>query len=180
MKTSPTELPEVLLIEPRVFSDDRGFFFESWNARAFAAAGIAESFVQDNHSRSARGVLRGLHYQLQQPQGKLVRVLSGEIFDVAVDIRRSSPRFGHWAGVRLTAESHHSLWVPAGFAHGFCVMSEFAEVLYKTTDFYAPGHERSLLWNDTDIGITWPLTGAPLLSGKDQQAARLRDAELFD
>lgn len=180
MKATPTELPEVLLIEPRVFGDDRGFFFESWNARDFAAAGIAEPFVQDNHSRSARGVLRGLHYQIRQPQGKLVRVLSGEIFDVAVDLRRSSPRFGQWTGVSLTAASHQSLWVPAGFAHGFCVISEFAEVLYKTTDFYAPEFERAVLWNDPDIGITWPLAGTPLLSGKDQQASRLRDAELFD
>lgn len=179
MKVTPTALPEVLLVEPRVFGDERGFFFESWNERSFLDAGINARFVQDNHSRSAQNVLRGLHYQIQQPQGKLVRVLAGEIFDVVVDIRRSSSRFGQWTGVSLTAEAHASLWVPAGFAHGFCVVSEFAEVLYKTTDFYAPEHERSILWNDPDIAIQWPLTGAPLLSAKDLGAARLRDAEVF-
>ena len=179
MKVTPTSLPEVLLIEPKVFGDARGFFFESWNERAFAAAGIAANFVQDNHSRSAQNVLRGLHYQIQQPQGKLVRVLVGEIFDVVVDIRRNSPQFGQWTGVSLSAESHASLWVPAGFAHGFCVTSEFAEVLYKTTDFYAPEHERSIIWNDPDIAIQWPLTGAAVLSAKDLGAARLRDAEVF-
>lgn len=180
MKITPTPLPEVLLIEPRVFGDARGFFFESWNQRSFEAAGIRERFVQDNHSRSARNVLRGLHYQIQQPQGKLVRVLAGEIYDVAVDIRKSSPRFGRWTGVRLSAESHQSLWVPVGFAHGFCVMSDFAEVLYKTTDFYAPEYERSVLWNDPALGISWPLSGAPLLSAKDAAAPPLAQAQVFD
>jgi dTDP-4-dehydrorhamnose 3,5-epimerase len=179
MKASPTRLPEVLLIEPKVFGDARGFFFESWNEREFERAGIRAHFVQDNHSRSARGVLRGLHYQLRRPQGKLVRVTEGEIFDVVVDIRRSSPDFGKWEGVRLAAQSRTMLWVPAGFAHGFCVLSDYAEVLYKTTDFYAPEHERSILWNDPDLAISWPLTGAPVLSAKDTQGARLRDAEVF-
>ena len=180
MKLTPTVLPEVLLIQPKVFGDARGFFFESWNERAFASAGVDAKFVQDNHSRSARNVLRGLHYQIRQPQGKLVRVVVGEIFDVVVDIRRNSPRFGQWAGVRLSADAHCSLWVPVGFAHGFCVISEFAEVLYKTTDFYAPEHERSILWNDPDIAIAWPLAGAPLLSAKDAGAQCLKAAELFD
>ncbi len=179
MKVTPTVLPEVLLVEPKVFGDTRGFFFESWNEQSFAAAGITARFVQDNHSRSARNVLRGLHYQIQQPQGKLVRVLAGEIFDVVVDIRRSSPQFGRWTGVNLSAESNASLWVPTGFAHGFCVISEFAEVLYKTTDFYAPEYERSIFWNDPDIGIVWPLSGPPVLSAKDVGAVRLCDAELF-
>ena len=180
MKASPTALPEVLLVEPKVFGDARGFFFESWNQRGFAAAGIDAAFVQDNHSRSAKGVLRGLHYQIRQPQGKLVRAIAGSIYDVVVDIRRGSPRFGQWAGVHLSAESHQSLWVPVGFAHGFCVTSDFAEVLYKTTDFYAPEHERSILWNDPAMGIEWPLEGAPVLSGKDAQAPRLAEAEVFD
>ena len=179
MKVTPTALPEVVLVEPKVFGDARGFFFESWNERSFAAAGITARFVQDNHSRSARNVLRGLHYQIQQPQGKLVRVLAGEIFDVVVDIRRSSPRFGRWTGVNLSAYSHASLWVPAGFAHGFCVTSESAEVLYKTTDFYSPEYERSILWNDPDIGIGWPLSAHPVLSTKDVGAVRLSDAEVF-
>ncbi len=180
MKLTSTTLPEVLLVEPRVFGDARGFFFESWNQRAFSEAGIEADFVQDNHSRSAQGVLRGLHYQIGQPQGKLVRVLSGTIFDVAVDIRRNSPHFGKWAGVMLTAAAHNSLWVPVGFAHGFCVISEFAEVLYKTTDFYAPEHERSIIWNDATIGIQWPLLSHPILSAKDQQGLALADAEVFD
>ncbi|HYT16504.1 MAG TPA: dTDP-4-dehydrorhamnose 3,5-epimerase [Burkholderiales bacterium] len=179
MKVLPTRLPEVLVIEPRVFGDTRGFFFESWNEREFEQAEIRARFVQDNHSRSAKGVLRGLHYQIRQPQGKLVRVVTGEVFDVAVDIRRSSPRFGHWTGVRLSADTHNMVWVPVGFAHGFCVLSEFAEVLYKTTDFYAPEHERSILWNDPDLGIAWPLADAPALSAKDAAGARLRDAEVF-
>ncbi len=179
MKVIPTRLAEVLLIEPRVFGDERGFFFESWNEREFERAGIHARFVQDNHSRSVRGVLRGLHYQLRQPQGKLVRVISGEIFDVAVDIRRSSPAFGKWEGFRLVAESHRMLWIPVGFAHGFSVLSDFAEVLYKTTDFYAPEHERCLLWNDPEIGIAWPLQGAPVLSAKDAAGVRLRDAQVF-
>jgi len=179
MKVTPTRLPEVLLIEPKVFGDARGFFFESWNEREFERAGIRARFVQDNHSRSEKGVLRGLHYQVRQPQGKLVRVTEGEIFDVAVDVRRSSPTFGMWEGARLSAQSKSMLWIPVGFAHGFCVLSDFAEVLYKTTDFYAPGHERSIAWNDPDLGIDWPLSGAPLLSPKDSAGARLRDAEVF-
>jgi len=179
MKAIPTRLPEVLLIEPKVFGDSRGFFFESWNEREFERAGIAARFVQDNHSRSARGVLRGLHYQIRQPQGKLVRVVEGEIFDVAVDIRRSSPNFGRWEGARLNSQSKNMLWIPVGFAHGFCVISDFAEVLYKTTDFYSPEQERSILWNDPDLGISWPLDGDPILSAKDSRAPRLRDAEVF-
>jgi dTDP-4-dehydrorhamnose 3,5-epimerase len=179
MKVIPTRLPGVLLLEPRVFGDSRGFFFESWNEREFESAGIRARFVQDNHSRSMKGVLRGLHYQLHQTQGKLIRVIAGEIFDVAVDVCRSSPAFGKWEGVRLDAESHRMLWIPGGFAHGFCVLSDFAEVLYKATDFYAPEHERSLLWNDPEIGIAWPLEGPPTLSVKDAEGARLRDAEVF-
>ena len=180
MKVTPTTLPEVLLLEPRVFGDSRGFFFESWNEREFERAGIRARFVQDNHSRSEKGVLRGLHYQVRQPQGKLIRVIAGEIFDVAVDIRRGSPGFGKWEGVRLSAESRSMLWIPVGFAHGFCVLSEFAEVLYKATDFYAPEYERCLLWNDPDLGIVWPLPAAPpLLSAKDAAGARLRGAEVF-
>ena len=180
MKITPTSLPEVLLIEPKVFGDARGFFYESWNERAFAAAGINAQFVQDNHSRSEQNVLRGLHYQIKQTQGKLIRAMAGSIFDVAVDIRRSSPRFGQWVGVHLSAETHNAMWVPAGFAHGFCVVSEFAEVLYKATDFYAPEHERSILWNDPAIGIVWPISGAPLLSPKDADAVPLASAEVFD
>lgn len=179
MKVTPTRLSEVLLLEPRVFGDARGFFFESWNEREFEGAGIHARFVQDNHSRSARGVLRGLHYQIRQPQGKLIRVVSGEIFDVAADIRRSSPTFGRWEGVRLNAESYKMLWIPAGFAHGFCVLSEFAEVLYKATDYYAPEHERCILWSDPDLHIDWPLPGTPALSAKDAAGTRLRDAEVF-
>ena len=179
MKVTPTRLPEVLLIEPKVFGDARGFFFESWNAREFERAGIRASFVQDNHSRSQKGVLRGLHYQVRQPQGKLIRVIEGEIFDVAVDIRRSSPNFGKWGSSRLSSQSKSLLWVPVGFAHGFCVLSESAEVLYKTTDFYAPEHERTIAWNDPQVGIDWPVVGAPLLSPKDAAGVRLRDAELF-
>jgi dTDP-4-dehydrorhamnose 3,5-epimerase len=179
MKVTPTRLPEVLLIEPKVFGDARGFFMESWNARQFAQAGISATFVQDNHSRSAAGVLRGLHYQIRQPQGKLVRVIAGEIFDAVVDIRRRSPNFGKWESVRLSAQSKSMLWVPVGFAHGFCVLSDFAEVLYKTTDFYAPEHERCIMWNDPDLGIDWPLSSAPSLSAKDAAGVRLRDAEVF-
>jgi len=180
MKVTPTVLPEVLLIEPKVFGDSRGFFYEAWNKQTFEQAGIAENFVQDNHSRSARNVLRGLHYQIRQPQGKLVRVMAGEVFDVVVDIRRSSPRFGKWVGVTLTAKDHHALWVPIGFAHGFCVTSDFAEVTYKTTDYYAPEHERSILWNDPEIGVSWPLSADPVLSQKDVLGKRLNDAELFE
>jgi dTDP-4-dehydrorhamnose 3,5-epimerase len=180
MKVTPTGLPEVLLIEPRVFGDARGFLFESWNERGFERAGIRARFVQDNQSRSGRGVLRGLHYQIRRPQGKLVRVVAGEIFDVAADIRRSSPNFGRWEGVRLNAESHKMLWIPAGFAHGFCVLSEFAEVLYKATDYYAPEHERCILWNDPELRIDWPIPGgAPELSAKDAAGTLLRDAEVF-
>jgi len=180
MNVTETALPEVKLIDPRVFGDDRGFFFESWNAQAFAAAGIDATFVQDNHSRSARGVLRGLHYQLEAPQGKLVRVTAGAVFDVAVDLRRSSPRFGHWVGYELSAANKHMLWVPPGFAHGFVTLSDSVDFLYKCTTFYAPQHERAVIWNDPDIGIEWPLDGGtPLLSAKDAAAALLADAEGF-
>ena len=179
MKVVPTRLPDVLLLEPRVFGDARGFFFESWNEREFERAGIRARFVQDNHSRSEKGVLRGLHYQIRQPQGKLIRVVAGEIFDVAVDIRSGSPTFGRWEGIRLSAESHQLLWVPIGFAHGFCVLSEFAEVLYKTTDFHAPEHECCILWDDPELHIDWPLSGAPTLSAKDSAGVRLRNAEVF-
>src|SRR5882762_4545752 len=167
MQVTPTLLPDVLLIEPRVFGDERGFFYESWNRRAFAAAGIAAEFLQDNHSRSRRGVLRGLHYQVEHAQGKLVRVVAGEVFDVAVDLRRSSPTFGRWVGERLSAANKLVMWVPEGFAHGFLVLSESAEFLYKTTDYYAPEHERTLLWNDPALGIAWPLAGAPILKPRD-------------
>ena len=178
MNVTPTRIPDVLLIEPRVFGDARGFFFESFNHRAFQeAAGLDISFVQDNHSRSAQGVLRGLHYQVRQPQGKLVRVVRGAVFDVAVDIRRDSPTFGQWTGTELSENNHHQLWIPPGLAHGFLVLSESADFLYKTTDYYAPQHERAIAWNDPDIGIEWPLAKPPLLSSKDQQAKRLRDAE---
>ena len=179
MKVIRTRLPDVLLLEPRVLGDARGFFFESWNEREFERAGLRARFVQDNHSRSEKGVLRGLHYQIRQPQGKLIRVVAGEIFDVAVDIRSGSPTFGRWEGIRLSAESHELLWVPIGFAHGFCVLSEFAEVLYKTTDFYAPEYERCILWNDPELRIDWPLPSAPTLSAKDAAGVRLRDAEAF-
>ena len=180
MQVTPTELPDVLLIEPKVFGDARGFFFESFNRRAFReAAGLELDFVQDNHSRSARNVLRGLHYQIQQPQGKLVRCIAGEVFDVAVDIRRSSPHFGKCAAVTLSAENKRMVWVPPGFAHGFLVVSEHAEILYKTTDYYAPEHERSIAWNDPDLAIPWPLTAGPILSAKDVAGVRLRDAEVF-
>lgn len=179
MNIVQTAIPEVRVIEPKVFGDPRGFFLESWNARAFATAGIRAEFVQDNHSRSARNVLRGLHYQIRQPQGKLVRVVAGEIFDVAVDLRRASPTFGRWVGMRLSAETKRMAWVPAGFGHGFLVVSEFAEVLYKTTDYYAPEHERVIAWNDPDLAIDWPLAGTPVLSARDAAGARLRDAEVF-
>lgn len=181
MKVTPTAMPEVLVLEPRVFGDDRGFFYESFNARTFEQlTGQRVNFVQDNHSKSARGVLRGLHYQIRQPQGKLVRVSAGAIYDVVVDMRRSSPFFGRWVGVELSAENRHQLWVPSGFAHGFVVTSESAEVLYKTTDYWAPEHERSVLWNDPALAIDWPLTGAPSLSGKDSQGKLLADAEAFE
>lgn len=184
MNVIRTEIPDVLILEPKVFGDARGFFLESFNDKAFReATGLDVKFVQDNHSRSGKGVLRGLHYQLQQPQGKLVRVVRGEVFDVAVDLRRSSPTFGKWAGVVLSEENHRQFWVPPGFAHGFVVLSDSADFLYKTTDYYAPQYERSLAWNDPHVGIQWPLHGAgisqPLLSGKDQAAAALGAAEVF-
>lgn len=180
MRVTPTEIPEVLLIEPKVFGDARGFFFESWNERNFAQAGITARFVQDNHSRSQRGVLRGLHYQIDQPQGKLVRVTAGEIFDVAVDLRRRSPTFGRSVSLVLSAERKSVLWIPPGFAHGFCVLSEAAEVLYKATDYWAPQFERSIAWNDPDLAIAWPLEGAaPILSAKDAAGIAFRSAEVF-
>ena len=179
MIVSDTALPGVKLIEPRVFGDDRGFFLESWNARAFAGAGIDADFVQDNHSRSARGVLRGLHYQIVAPQGKLVRVVQGAVFDVAVDIRRSSPHFGRWFGAELSAENKRMLWVPPGFAHGFSVLSETADFIYKCTTYYAPDHERGIAWNDPVIGIEWRLAGTPVLSAKDAAAPPLADTEVF-
>jgi len=180
MNVIPTAIPEVLILEPKVFGDARGFFFESFNQKVFnEATGLQVDFVQDNHSRSTKGVLRGLHYQLQQAQGKLVRVVQGEVFDVAVDLRKSSPTFGQWVGVHLSADNHKQLWVPPGFAHGFVVLSESAEFLYKTTDYYAPQHERSLLWNDPAIGIDWPIDFEPQLAAKDAAAQRLAEAELF-
>jgi dTDP-4-dehydrorhamnose 3,5-epimerase len=179
MKVTSTALTGVLVIEPRVLGDPRGFLFESWNEREFERAGIRARFVQDNHTRSEKGVLRGLHYQVRQPQGKLVRVISGEIFDVAVDIRRNSPTFGKFAGRRLDALARAMLWIPPGFAHGFCVLSDFAEVLYKATDFYAPEHERCIVWSDPDIGIEWPLSGVPKLSAKDAAGKQLKDAETY-
>ena len=181
MKVIPTAIPEVLIVEPRVFGDARGFFFESFNQQAFdAATGTSLQFVQDNHSRSAQGVLRGLHYQLApKAQGKLVRVVRGVVFDVAVDIRQSSPTFGHWVGVELSEDNQRQLWIPEGFAHGFVVLSDSAEFLYKTTDYYAPEHERSLLWNDPAVGVAWPLEGAPLLSAKDVAGKPLAECETF-
>jgi len=175
-----TSLPGVVVLEPRVFSDERGFFLESYNQKDFAALGIAQTFVQDNHSSSQRNVLRGLHYQLKQAQGKLVSVVEGEILDVAVDLCRSSPTFGRWAAQRLSSENKRMLWIPAGFAHGFCVISEKAQVLYKATDFYAPEHERTLIWNDPDLKIKWELQGEPIVSAKDQRGVVLRDAETFE
>lgn len=181
MQAIRTAIPDVVILEPKVFGDDRGFFYESFNARVFRElTGADVTFVQDNHSRSVRGVLRGLHYQLQQAQGKLVRASAGEVLDVVVDIRRSSPTFGQWVSVRLSAENKRQLWVPAGFAHGFVVLSESAEFLYKTTDYWAPEHERSILWNDPAIGINWELDGEPQLSAKDKVGKLLADADLFD
>lgn len=181
MNITPTAIPDVFVLEPKRFGDSRGWFIESFNAQTFAdKTGLQLNFVQDNHSSSTQGVLRGLHYQIQQPQGKLVRVVVGTIFDVAVDLRRSSPSFGQWVGVELSAENRQQLWVPPGFAHGFLVLSETAQVLYKTTDYYAPAHERSLLWNDPEVGINWPLpAGEPILSGKDQAGLLLVDAEVY-
>ena len=181
MHIQATSIPEVLILEPKVFGDDRGFFYESFNQRRFRElTGVGADFVQDNHSKSARHVLRGLHYQIRQPQGKLVRVVAGEVFDVAVDIRRNSPTFGKWVGVTLSAENKRQFWIPPGFAHGFVVTSDSAEFLYKTTDYWAPEHERCLAWNDPAIGIEWPIAAAPLLSGKDQLGKLLADAELFE
>ena len=181
MEFVPTRIPEVVLIKPRVFGDARGFFFETWHERKFAAAGIAGHFVQDNHSHSTRHTLRGLHFQIRQPQGKLVRVSRGEVFDVVVDIRRSSPHFGQWVGVLLSDTNHHMLWVPPGFAHGYLALSDEIDFLYKCTDFYAPEHERALRWDDPEIGVQWPLpAGAtPNLSAKDAIAPLLKDAETF-
>src|SRR5437868_1423360 len=180
MQIQSTAIPDVLIIEPKVFGDARGFFYESFNSRKFSElTGVDKEFVQDNHSKSAKSVLRGLHYQIRQPQGKLVRVVAGEVFDVAVDIRKHSPTFGRWVGVTLSADNKRQLWVPPGFAHGFVVTSDSAEFLYKTTDYWAPEFERSILWNDPAIGINWPVDGTPLLSGKDQLGKLLADAEVF-
>ena len=180
MKAIPTAIPDVLVLEPAVFGDARGFFFESWNQRALdQAAGRSVRFVQDNHSASARNVLRGLHYQVEQAQGKLVRVVAGEVFDVAVDLRRSSPTVGRWVGERLSAQNRRMMWVPEGFAHGFLVLSESAEFLYKTTDYYAPEHERTLLWNDAALGIDWPLEGTPVLKPKDAAGTPLASADTY-
>lgn len=180
MKLTRTKIPEVCVLEPKVFGDDRGFFLESYNQKTFDEIGLGRNFVQDNHSRSAQHVLRGLHYQLGQPQGKLVRVVSGSIWDVAVDIRRSSPTFGQWVAEELSEENKRMLWIPEGFAHGFLVTSARADVLYKATDFYTPGEERSLLWNDPQLAIAWPLTGEPLLSQKDRAGLLFSQAELFE
>lgn len=180
MKVTPTAIADVLIIEPRVFGDARGFFFESFNQRDFnAATGTDFTFVQDNHSRSMKGVLRGLHYQVNQPQGKLVRVVRGAVFDVAVDIRPASPTFGHWVGLELNEDDHRQLWIPPGFAHGFLVLSESAEFLYKTTDYYVPAVERCIAWNDPTIGVRWPLNGDPVLSAKDRLGVQLEAAEVI-
>ena len=181
MNATPLAIPEVILFEPKVFGDDRGFFFESFNQAQFdAAVGRSVNFVQDNHSRSVRNVLRGLHYQIQQPQGKLVRVAVGEVFDVAVDLRRSSPTFGKWVGAVLSAENKKQLWVPEGFGHGFVVLSDVAEFLYKTTDYYAPEHERCIIWNDETLAIDWHMEDEPVLSNKDQQGAAFLKADVFE
>lgn len=180
MDVIETKIPEVKILKPKLFGDDRGFFMESFNQNVFSElTGVDVEFVQDNHSRSTKGVLRGLHYQLIQPQGKLVRVISGEVFDVAVDIRKSSPTFGQWVGQYLTAENNHQLWVPAGFAHGFVVLSETADFIYKTTDYYHPESERSILWNDADLNIEWPIDFTPNLSAKDEQAMAFKDADYY-
>ncbi len=180
MKATRLAIPDVVLLEPKVFGDDRGFFFESFNQKRFEEAiGRTVDFVQDNHSRSAKGVLRGLHYQIQQPQGKLVRVTQGEVFDVAVDLRKSSPTFGKWVGVELSAENKHQLWIPEGFAHGFVVLSETADFLYKTTDYYAPEHERCMLWSDETLAIQWPTDIKPTLSEKDTHSQPFSDAQVF-
>lgn len=180
MKVTPTAIPDVLIIEPKVFGDARGFFYESFNQKAFnEATGTNHQFVQDNHSRSAKGVLRGLHYQIQQPQGKLVRVVRGAVFDVAVDIRKNSPTFGKWVGVELSEGNHRQIWVPPGFAHGFVVTSESADFLYKTTNYYAPEYERCIAWNDPGIDINWPFSANPVLSAKDQKGTAFACAEVF-
>lgn len=180
MQIVSTTIPDVLIIEPKVFGDERGFFFESFNERSWQAlTGLDLKFVQHNHSRSAGGVLRGLHYQIQNPQGKLVRVVAGEVFDVAVDIRKSSPTFGKWFGALLSAENKRQMWVPAGFAHGFCVTSDVAEFLYLTTDYWAPEHERCIAWNDPDLNISWPLSSSPNVSAKDREGSAFKDADLF-
>ena len=180
MKVTPTEIPEVLVVKPRVFGDARGFFYESWNRRAFReATGLDLEFVQDNHSRSAKNVLRGLHYQIELAQGKLIRCALGKVFDVAVDLRQSSPTFSRWVGTTLSADGKRMIWIPPGFAHGFLVLTEFAEVLYKTTDYYAPEHERAVAWNDPTLDIAWPLAAEPILSAKDAEALRLQDAEVY-
>lgn len=179
MQVLPTSLQDVVIVEPKVFGDERGFFFEVYNQATFAKLGLPTEFVQDNHSGSQKGVLRGLHYQIQQPQGKLVRVLRGAIYDVAVDLRRGSKQFGQWVGVELSAENKRQLWVPPGFAHGFLTLTEFAEVSYKVTQLYAPEHERSLLWSDPALGIAWPLVGEPTLSAKDRAGVPLGEAETY-
>lgn len=179
MNILPSEIPDVLVLEPKVFGDERGFFYESYNRRAMTEAGIPDDFVQDNHSRSAKGVLRGLHYQIQNTQGKLVRVISGSVFDVAVDLRKSSPTFGKWVGMELSAENKRMAWIPKGFAHGFVVTSDSAEFLYKTTDYWTPQYERSLLWNDPALGILWPLDGAPTIAAKDAAGLPLAQCEIF-
>lgn len=180
MNILKTEIPDVLIIEPKVFGDARGFFFESFNQKVWEEkTGIRKTFVQDNHSRSEKNVLRGLHYQIAQPQGKLVRVVQGAVFDVAVDIRKCSATFGRWVGVELSAENHRQLWIPEGFAHGFLVLSEVAEFLYKTTDYWAPQYERTIIWNDSDLGIAWPVNIPPILSGKDMQGSSFQNAEYF-
>jgi len=179
MKFTPTKIPDVILIEPKVFRDARGFFYESWNERTFNSLGLDVQFVQDNHSKSRKNVLRGLHYQIQHPQGKLVRVISGAVYDVAVDLRSSSPTFGQWVGFVLSAENAQMAWIPPGFAHGFCVTSESAEFLYKTTDYWHPEHERTLLWNEPTLNIQWPLHETPLIAAKDAAGRILADAEKF-
>lgn len=180
MNVIKTDIQDVLIIEPKVFGDDRGFFFESFNAKAFeSVTGLKRQFVQDNHSKSVKNVLRGLHYQVKQPQGKLVRVVQGEVFDVAVDLRKSTKTFGQWVGVHLSAENKRQFWIPEGFAHGFVVLSDSAEFLYKTTDYYAPEHERCIIWNDSTLNIEWPIETAPSLSAKDAQGLGFGDAEVF-
>jgi dTDP-4-dehydrorhamnose 3,5-epimerase len=180
MKVVPTAIPDVMIFEPRVFGDERGFFLESWNAREFDnAVGVKVQFVQDNHSRSRRGVLRGLHYQVKQPQGKLVRIAKGRVFDAVVDLRKSSATFGQWVGTELSEDNHRQFWIPPGFAHGFLVLSESADFIYKATDYYAPEHERCLIWNDPAVGINWPVNMEPILSAKDRAGLPLRDVEVF-